>query len=206
MKVDISPISVGPKDSIGFVLDKMVQNKPQKTLLPSGIILVLDKTKKLLGIATEGDIRRAISNGSSINTTILQVMNKTPFLIEGPKSSLEILSLVADKIRKENWDKNHLDKIIVVDKNRKVLDLLSFYDLWQQSDTRFKHIGMVGLGYVGLTLGITLAELGFKVMGLDTSKDVRDAIKKGKPHFFETDLVDLLQDHLGGEFQRGRQL
>ena len=201
MKTDILKIAVSPTDSIRVALDKMSKNKPKETLLPAGIVLVLDKTKKLLGIATEGDIRRALSRGIPMETQVAKAMNRNPFLVEGPKTSLEIISLVVDKIRKENWHKDRLDKIIVVDKQRKILDLLSFYDLWQQSDTRFKHIGVVGLGYVGLTLGITLADLGFKVKGLDKNTVVANSIQKGTPPFFELGLESLLRDHLNKNFK-----
>src|SRR3989344_1593971 len=201
MKTDILKIAVSPTDSIRVALDKMSKNKPKETLLPAGIVLVLDKTKKLLGVATEGDIRRALSRGIPMETQVAKAMNRNPFLVEGPKTSLEIISLVVDKIRKENWHKDRLDKIIVVDKQRKILDLLSFYDLWQQSDTRFKHIGVVGLGYVGLTLGITLADLGFKVKGLDKNTVVENSIQKGSHPFFELGLESLLRDHLNKNFK-----
>ena len=197
---DIQSIALGPKESIRRALDLMAANKPKETSLPAGIVLVMDKNKKLLGIATEGDIRRAMSRGAAVKAPIERAMNKNPFLIEGPLGALEILSLVADKIRKENWHKDRLDKIIVVDKNKRILDLLSFYDLWQQTDARFKHIGIVGLGYVGLTLGLTLADLGFKVRGIDNNKNVIRGIKSLHPHFFEAGLKELLRDHLDKNF------
>ncbi len=179
----------------------MARNKPQRTRLPAGIVLVADAAEKLLGIATDGDIRRALSQGAGLDSPVSLVMNKNPFLIIGPHSGEEILALIADKIRQESWHKDRLDKIVVVDRNRKVLNLVSFYDLWHQSDIRFKHIGMVGLGYVGLTLGLTLADLGFRVKGVDADPKVRRAVSSGKPHFFEAGLDALIKDHLGGNFK-----
>lgn len=201
MRKDFSKICVSPDDSIKNALGAMAKNKPQDTLFPAGIVLVTDKSKKLLGIATDGDIRRALAHNASVNSSIMRAINKRPFLVEGPKSDLEILSLVVDKVRKEHWHKDRLDKIILVDKNKRLLDLLSFYDLWQQSDTRFKHVGVVGLGYVGLTLALTLADLGFKVKGFDTSSAVKNSLNAGKPHFFEAGLESLLKDHIGRSFQ-----
>lgn len=201
MNRDISKLFINERSTIDDALKRMAENKPQESGLPAGIVLAVSSQKKLLGIATEGDIRRALSRGAKIMSPISSAMNKTPFLIEGPKTSTEILSLVVDKIKKENWHKDRLDKIVIVDAARRVLDVVSFYDLWQQSDLRFKHIGIVGLGYVGLTLGLTFADLGFKVKGFDKNKIVSEAIKNGKPHFFEIGLASLLKDHSDKNFK-----
>ncbi len=195
-----SSLVLEPKETLRGALAKIARNKPGQSHLPAGIVLIVDKEQKLLGIATDGDIRRALSGGMKLDAPISGAMNKKPFLVEGPKSNMEILSLVVEKIKKENWHKDRLDKIIVVDKNRKVLDLLSFYDLWQQSDVRFKHVGVVGLGFVGLTLGLTLSDFGFTVRGTDKNKSVTGLIRSGKAPFFELGLPALLKDHLGKKF------
>lgn len=198
---NLSKICIKPSDSIKRALDVLSENKPSKTNLPGGIILVTDQKKKLLGIATDGDIRRAISRGSSLSTPITGVMNNAPFTIEGPKSNLEILSIVVDKTRSENWHKDRLDKIIIVDKDKRLVDIVSFYDLWRACDVRFKHVGVVGLGYVGLTLALTLADLGFTVRGFDKNPDVIAKLKKGTAHFYEEGLEALLKDHSEKNFK-----
>ena len=198
---DLSKICVSPSLTIGAVLSFLASNKTGQTLLPAGIALVVGLNKKLLGIATDGDIRRGLSNGASLGDSITKIMNSNPFLIEGPLSNSEILLLIANKIKKENWHKDRLNKIVVVDKDRRVMDLVSFYDLWQKSDVRFKQIGVVGLGYVGLTLALTLADLGFKVKGYDTNIDVIKKLNLGEPHFFEKGLKEILNSNLGKNFQ-----
>ncbi|MDP3727809.1 MAG: CBS domain-containing protein, partial [bacterium] len=180
--INLAAICLKKSDTIRDAMRRMAQNKPQRTHIPAGIVLVTDAAGKLMGIATDGDIRRALSRGAGLDSLISRVMNTNPFLIVGQHSGEEILALVADKIRRESWHKDRLDKIVVVDKNKKVLNLVSFYDLWHQSDIRFKHMGIVGLGYVGLTLGLTLADLGFRVKGMDTDSKVRRAVSGGKPH------------------------
>ncbi|MEK7554906.1 MAG: nucleotide sugar dehydrogenase, partial [Patescibacteria group bacterium] len=168
--------------------------KPHKTNIPAGIILVVEE-RKLLGIATDGDIRRALAGGTDLEASIGSIMNRNPFLVDGPKTNLEILSLVVDKIKHEHWHKDRLDKIVVVDKKRRVLDVIGFYDLWQASDMRFKHIGIVGLGYVGLTLALTLADLGFRVRGFDADSRVFESLRKGKAHIFEDGIDALMKEH-----------
>ena len=49
-------------------------------------------------------------------------------------------------------------------------------------------IVVVGLGYVGLTLGVALAQRGLKVVGIEKRADVVAMTNAGKPHFSEVGL------------------
>lgn len=53
-------------------------------------------------------------------------------------------------------------------------------------------VGVVGLGYVGLTLATVLAEVGFRVVGIEKRAEVVELTNNGKPHFSETGLDDAL--------------
>jgi UDP-N-acetyl-D-mannosaminuronic acid dehydrogenase len=53
-------------------------------------------------------------------------------------------------------------------------------------------VGIVGLGYVGLTLATVLAEAGNTVIGIEKRKDLVEMTNEGVPHFTETGLPDAL--------------
>jgi UDP-N-acetyl-D-mannosaminuronic acid dehydrogenase len=53
-------------------------------------------------------------------------------------------------------------------------------------------IGIVGLGYVGLTLGTVLAETGSKVIGVEKREEIVEKTNNGIPHFSETGLPEAL--------------
>lgn len=53
-------------------------------------------------------------------------------------------------------------------------------------------VGVVGLGYVGLTLATALAETGVKVLGVEKRADVVELLRDGKPHFAELGLDQVL--------------
>ena len=59
------------------------------------------------------------------------------------------------------------------------------------STTRYD-VGIVGLGYVGLTLATVLAETGKTVIGIEKRFEVVDKTNRGIPHFSETGLEDAL--------------
>ncbi|MGB9911253.1 MAG: UDP-glucose dehydrogenase family protein [Microgenomates group bacterium] len=58
------------------------------------------------------------------------------------------------------------------------------------------NISVVGAGYVGLTLAAVLADLGHKVWVVRKDKEKNEALKKGKIHFFELGLEELVKKNL----------
>jgi UDP-N-acetyl-D-mannosaminuronic acid dehydrogenase len=55
----------------------------------------------------------------------------------------------------------------------------------------FKTIGVVGMGYVGLTLTAALARKGYTVFGTDTSPEVVASLTRGRPHIFEPGVEEV---------------
>lgn len=47
---------------------------------------------------------------------------------------------------------------------------------------------ILGLGYVGLTLATVMADVGFRVHGVEINDRIFDKLSVGQPHFFETGL------------------
>ncbi|MBI4591549.1 MAG: nucleotide sugar dehydrogenase [Candidatus Rokubacteria bacterium] len=60
-----------------------------------------------------------------------------------------------------------------------------------------KGVAVVGLGYVGLTLAVTLARKGFTVFGSDRDPRVVATLAAGRPHLFEPGVEDGLREFLG---------
>lgn len=61
-------------------------------------------------------------------------------------------------------------------------------------------IVMLGLGHVGLTLALALADVGFEVLGYDIKADIRDKTRRKISHFKERGLAELLEAHVGKNF------
>lgn len=61
-------------------------------------------------------------------------------------------------------------------------------------------IGIVGLGYVGLTLGIAAADNGIEVYGVETNSFIKECLAKNKAHFYEPNLDSLIKRHNNKEF------
>ena len=63
----------------------------------------------------------------------------------------------------------------------------------EKMNTEWKTVCVVGLGYIGLPTASLLGTKGYKVHGVDVSKDVVDTINQGKIHIVEPDLDILVK-------------
>lgn len=81
-----------------------------------GIAFVEDESHKLIGIITDGDIRRALINGANLNDKISELINTNFIYATKDQSNEEIIEKINNKI-----------KIIpIIDENSKVVD---FFEL-----------------------------------------------------------------------------
>ncbi len=55
---------------------------------------------------------------------------------------------------------------------------------------------VMGLGYVGLTLAVSMAEAGFGVVGVEVREDIVEKLRRGEAHFFEPRLEQKLRQVL----------
>lgn len=78
---------------------------------------------------------------------------------------------------------------------------LGVYSAGMKPDVRNKRVAVVGLGFVGLPLGATLADLGFAVTGVEKNPAVLATLRQGKSHFEEQGLQMYLDRHLGGRLR-----
>ncbi|NUO55241.1 MAG: nucleotide sugar dehydrogenase [Hamadaea sp.] len=69
-----------------------------------------------------------------------------------------------------------------------------------------KNIGIIGLGYVGLTLTAALARAGHRVHAVDVQPDVVDGLAQGRAHIFEPGVDEVLRRYAGERILVGRQL
>ena len=53
-------------------------------------------------------------------------------------------------------------------------------------------IAVIGLGYVGLTFAITLAKVGFEVLGIENNNKIFKSMTKGKAQFYEENIDKFL--------------
>lgn len=87
----------------------------------AGAATVVNKKGKLVGIFTDGDLRRHIEKGTKLlNKRVKDVMTKTPITIQENKLAQEALRMLQE---------NKIDEVPVVDKNGTPVGILDVQDL-----------------------------------------------------------------------------
>ncbi|TCO60548.1 nucleotide sugar dehydrogenase [Actinocrispum wychmicini] len=71
---------------------------------------------------------------------------------------------------------------------------------------RQSKIGVIGMGYVGLTLTAAMARRGFEVHGVDTQPAVVDSLSQGRPHIFEPGVDEAFRELTGERIFIGSEL
>ena len=196
MNKRVQPILLKPSTCIKEAMRTMEEGKYKNPPAPAGIGLVVDKKGRLLGVVTDGDIRRAILKDMSTADPVSIIMAKNPLRIVNTSSPKDMLVKLYYEIKKRNAPEDKYHHIVVVDEHDTVEDVVTPFELWRRSEVRVKNVAIIGLGYVGLTLALSLNELGIKVFGIDTDNKVIGKIESGAAHFYEKGLDVLLQKHI----------
>lgn len=111
----------GEKNPIVTQDTKVKEALVKITSCRAGAVSIVDKDNKLVGIFTDGDLRRHLEKGSKIlNKEIKEVMTKNP-----KKVSENMLAFQAAKILKEY----KIDELPVVDKKNRVVGMLDIQDV-----------------------------------------------------------------------------
>lgn len=189
-------ITIAKEDTIRSAMERIESGVREDPPAPWGIALIMDDHKELLGITTDGDIRRAILSGKSLEDPIGDIMTTNPLTIKHADSPDEILTRFHKKIRSLKLAESRFHHIITVHDDGKVVDVFTPFELWKRSEVTIKTVAVIGLGYVGLTLALTLCEFGIRVIGVDVNEKVLEMLKNGTPHFYEKGLEALLKKHV----------
>jgi dTDP-glucose pyrophosphorylase len=84
---DLASVTLRAGASLREALESITRSGKQ-------IVVVLDGDGRLAGLATDGDIRKAILRGMSLDSTVDAVMNRRPFVAEAGLSRAEAIALM----------------------------------------------------------------------------------------------------------------
>jgi len=105
----MSDIKINPNISIFLALGTMSD-------IGEKCLIVVDNNEKLLGTLSDGDLRKAILKGTSINDSIVNIFNKNPVYFREGAFTI--------KDAKSAFIEHRFNIIPVVDENDKVVDIL----------------------------------------------------------------------------------
>ena len=88
-----------------------------------GMTVVITAQREILGIFTDGDLRRAIVNKANLQeVTVADVMTRNPRLISAEKLTAEAVKMM---------DLHKINQLPVADENGRLIGALNMHDLFQ---------------------------------------------------------------------------
>lgn len=170
--------------TIQFVMKEMTLNENQYAL-------IADNKNKLVGIVTDGDLRRSLSSNADINSSVSLIMNRKPKTIHESELNEDSYKLLNKKIK----------YIPILSKDFSILGVISEDEIVYPLDINNKEVCVIGMGYVGLTLSLVMAESGFNIYGYDKDINVVNALKSHKPTFFENGIETYIKRYVNKELK-----
>lgn len=194
---------IARKDAVLKDLLRQLDDAPRYDV-PGGIILIVDEQGRIIGTVTDGDIRRAILRNNSLEIRGEEIMTKDPIVFPDDYSIGEILDAIVPELEKrKRKSARFLSKIILVDDERRPARVLDYHQLWEQRVAMHRHLCVVGMGYVGLTLALVLADQGYLVTGVDQDEARVASLCAGESYIHEIGLPELLREHINRNLRVG---
>ena len=120
LMVTVSNIMIKKNIPLVCVDSKFSQLLEKTTKYNLGLAIIIDNKKKLIGVISDGDIKRIMRENKSFGSIkIKTVMTKKPFTVSPSMLAAEALSVMED---------NNINALPVLDKN-KVLGILTLKDI-----------------------------------------------------------------------------
>ena len=175
------------------------------------VITIVDKNNNFCGIVTDGDLKRSILEGYSLDHSLKLVLNKNPVTISKndliEKNNFEYLFGLLEKNGVYRNTMSRIMAIPVVDDQKKVLGLLTTemlhginqkkeINLNSKTNQKIPHVLIVGgAGYIGSVLTEILLQTGYRVRVLDNLLYDQDSLSKfmqmERFSFIQGDVCDL---------------
>jgi len=171
--------------------------------LPSGFTVVLDENNKVLGVISDSDIRKQVvlPGKNPLELTARNLMRSDfLFLYDFELENNDYSRLTSMAIKREINFKTSIQFIPILDKEMKIIRILHITDLIQFWQNFEEKIVVIGLGFVGLTFALSMAEKGKSVIGVDSDVDNIKDLSEFKPRIYEPELETILKNTLGSTF------
>ena len=114
MRIGKNIPSINIKSSLKDAIEEISNKKV-------GFTGIVSNENKLMGILTDGDLRRALLNKKNINSSIEECMTKDPITLKGSEMAIEAVNIM---------EKSKINCFLITDKDQKVIGMLNLNDLF----------------------------------------------------------------------------
>ena len=172
-----------------------------------GIVFIINNNKKFVGVATDGDIRRAVLKGINLKEPINKIMTGEPVIVNNHWNEKLINKLLNMESVKRKIPSHGKIKIPIINDDEKVVDLIfaSPYHIesLQRSTKNYKNKTLAvnkilivgGAGYLGSVLSRQFIEKNYNVRVLDNltygNHGIRELFDNPRFEFIEGDMRNI---------------
>jgi nucleotide sugar dehydrogenase len=174
-----------------------VLNKKVSENFGTGFAVVVNKIGLAVGVIQDSDLRRFLTRFPNTDIKISKIMNTNFISVKDDLNEHEIFENILVQLDSRGWYTNLPVKIIPMLSFGKPTGLVEIEEI--DLDFRFEtsNFLVIGLGYVGLTIALALANSGKKVIGVDTNPNRINDLNNFTSYIFEPGIDSLLMNHLG---------
>ncbi len=185
---------IGPDDKVLHAI-KRINDTPFR------IAMVVDAEMRLLGTVTDGDIRRSLLGGTSVDTEVSQIMNKSPRTASADEQWVEVCA---------RFEPQLLRQVPIVDAAGVLIDLKQI-DAAEAVQARDNWVVLMAGGEGRRLQPLTNAtpKPMIKVGGLPIIETIFDSFKRNGFHRFYVSVnykADILRDYLGDGSKLGVEI
>ena len=174
----------------------LVLNKKLNSNYGSGFALVTNSKGILTGVVEDSDLRKFLSKNSPLELQIKFVMRKDFISVTEGLTEDQVVNSVVEQMGQRGWYTSLPVKVIPITKNGKPVGIMDLKELESMISQKTDRNIVVGLGYVGLTLAVSLAEIGRMVYGIDSDEQKISDLAKGKSHILEPGIDKILNSRI----------
>lgn len=177
-----------------------ILNKTLNSNFGSGFALVIDSLGNLVGVVEDSDLRKHLSKSINPNLTLKEVMRRDFIFVSNNLSEEQIVNSVIQQMGQRGWNTSLPVRVIPITQNGKPVGIIDLKELESLISQKTDKNIVIGLGYVGLTLAVALAEAGRMVYGIDVDRSKLSKLNEGKSYILEPGIEKILSSRINQNF------
>ena len=163
-----------------------------------GTYLLSTSDGRPLSLITDGDIRRGLAKFYDSNVQLSTFARLSHCTLDVSNLHLSNAIQISNQIKAASLSANlsEVPRYVPVTGNSKylfVIDTVKLGTHLNKTESLPRSIAVIGLGYVGLTLAVSLANKGYHTCGYDIDVTLVESLNRGVPHISEPNLHDMLR-------------
>ena len=188
----IASLIVNQDDSVEQLFKVMARVVTPR--LGSGYAIITDRKGEIVGVVTDADLRKFYTKNGRIPASIKELAHINFISVQVGLSETETISALLSQMELRGWKTVLPVRFVPVLKSRTPVGAIDTEDLHLEISAQRDQLIVVGLGYVGLTLAISAASTGIRVIGVDLDKKKIELLKNKKSYISEPGLENLLEE------------